>query len=172
MAKSKYVQLLNKTFDKYQDIETIGVSLRANASETGAQREKMVQDLSPKLLSSTDTESGGVKIKSKGQGPLIRVPAKWVKEKKNRKSYNKQKPFSPEEDEVLRNAIQTGVINFVEIAKEIARDPSSIRKRIIKLNSSGRSRHRKIFQFERDFVLNDAAIQDLLKCSSLEITKV
>ena len=160
MAKSKYVHLLKKTFQKYKDFETNGVSPRTSASETGAQHEKMVQELLRFVPSSTDTESGGVKIKSKG-----------VEEKKNRKSH-KQKPFSPEEDEVLRNAIQTGVINFIKIAKEMARDPSSIRKRIIKLNSSGRSKHRKMFQFERDFVVNDAAIQDLLKCSSLEITKV
>ena len=162
MAKSKYFHLFNKTFQKYKDFETIGVSPRTSASETGAQHEKTVKDLSSKLLrfvpSSIDTESRGVKIKSKG-----------VKGKENTKSY-KQKPFSPEEDEVLRNAIQTGVINFIEIAKEMARDPSLIRKRIIKLNSSGRSKHRKLFQFERDFVVNDAAIQDLLKCSSLEIT--
>ena len=162
MAKSKYLDLLNRTFQKYKDFETICVSPRISASETGAKHEKMVQDLSSKLLrfvpSSIDTESRGVKMKSKG-----------VKENENTKSY-KQKPFSPEEDEVLRNAIQTGVINFIKIAKEMARDPSSIRKRIIKLNSSGRSKHRKLFQFERDFVVNDAAIQDLLKCSSLEIT--
>ena len=152
--------MLNKTFHKYKDFETTGVSPRTSASETGARYQKMVQELLIFVPSSIDTESGGVKIKSKG-----------VEEKENRESY-KQKPFSPEEDEVLRNAIQTGVINFIEIAKEMARDPSSIRKRIIKLNSSGRSRHRKIFQFERDFVLNDAAIEDLLKCSSLEFTKV
>ena len=54
-----------------------------------------MQVLSPKLLRSTVTESEGEKEnKSKG-----------VEEKKNRKSY-KMKPFSPEEDNVLRNAMQ------------------------------------------------------------------
>ena len=155
MAKSKYVHLLNKTFDKYKDIETIVVSPRTSANETGAQHEKIMP------LRRTVTESDGErKNKSKG-----------VKEKKNRKYY-KQKQFSPEEDEVLRNAIQIGDINFVEIAKEMARDQSSIRKRVRKLNSSGSSRHKKLFQFQEDCVLIDAAIQDLLKCNSLEITKI
>ena len=119
-----------------------------------------MQVLSPKLLRSTVPESEGDK-KNKSKG---------VKEKKNRKSY-KMKPFSPEEDEVLRNAIQTDDINFVEIAKEMAREPSSIRKRVRKLNSSGSLRHHKIFQFQEDCVLIDAAIQDLI-FNSLEITKI
>ena len=84
----------------------IGVSPRTSASETGAQHEKIVQVLSPKLLGSSVTKSE-VEKKDKSKG---------VKEKKNRK-LSKQKPFSPEEDEVLRNAIQIGDINFVEIVK-------------------------------------------------------
>ena len=163
MTKSKYGNLLSKAFEKYKDIETISVSPTSCVSDTEAQHEKMTS-FPPKQLIGNCPILGGVK-KDKSEAS---------KERKNRKFY-KMKRFSPDEDEVLLNAMQTqtGDVKFVEIAKKMGRNRSSVKTRFLKLKSTGSSKktHRS-FHFEEDCVLIDAAIQDLRIRKSLETTNI
>ena len=61
MAKRKYVNLLTKTFEKYKDIETIGVSPTTSASEKEAQHVRMMPSLAPVVLTRNIYKSKGDK---------------------------------------------------------------------------------------------------------------
>ena len=163
MVKRKYVELLSQTFVKYKKIEKICSEKMVNKVDNlirkGNENPKCLDAANRKITVYSSIVKG---VDSKKQ----------TKERKNRKFY-KMRPFSPDEDAVILEAMENDDLNLGDIAKELNRERDSVIWRVKKLRSTGTSRRcYKHYQFSEDCALIDAALKHLSICKSLELTVI
>ena len=160
----KYVELLNKTYDKYKNVDFVHSKVS-----------KEEQDRLQSIVNDDDSDSPHRNIlqsREVKEGKSVQKSSKA--ERKNRRCY-KIKLFLPEEDKIIKLALDKGDINVGKIAKKLNRERDSIIWRIKKLETTGTSRRRyKHFEFNEDCVLIDAALNSLgkEKCPRLETATI
>ena len=169
----KYVKLLQKSYEKYQHIDTVTTgNVVADNSDIKAKINKIEQnlesDLKPSNLQTVIKSEDEKSIKIKKHGKENKNSSL---KRKSPKSHN-LKCFSPEEDKVLLNAIKSGTeLNFTKIAKAMKRDRSSVRDRIDSLKrkktNSSQRRNNKAFTLEEDLIFVEAAVDKMRSGVSL-----
>merc|ERR1711874_691500 len=116
-VKRKYIELLSQTFVKYKKIEKICSEKIVSKVDNPICKED--NDNSKCLVAANrniTVHSSIVKgVESK----------KLTKERKNRKFY-KMRPFSPDEDAVILEAMENEDLNLGDIAKELNRERDSV----------------------------------------------
>ena len=161
-VNKKYVNLLEKSFDKYKDIDILG--WKGDDGEKEKREEETVnitnitKYVCPKAGASSKPSNGEKSNKKRG----------FIKKK-----LYKIKKFTPDEDQVIIDTMQctdkksTGIL---ELTKVLNRPYKSIQHRIEKLGTgSGRRRFRP-FSLQEDFLIIDNALKSLKLCKSLEET--
>ena len=163
-VNQKYVELLNKTYDKYKNVDFVHSKVS-----------KEEQDRLQSIVDDNDSDSPNRNIlQTREVKEGERVDKSSKSERKNRRCY-KIKLFLPEEDKIIKLALDKGDINVGKIAKKLNRERDSIIWRIKKLETTGTSRRRyKHFEFSEDCVLIDAALTTLgkEKCPRLETATI
>ena len=92
------------------------------------------------------------------------------------KKRSKIRRFTPEEDKILLEAINSGEkLNCTKLGKNMNRNPDSVRDRVKKLKLSGgvsASRAHSRFNLQEDLYIIDSAIRSLQRFSKLEDTSL
>ena len=124
MINQKYVNLLNKSFERIKDIDVIYKSEEYENDRTDKNK------FSPSQVKSEAKPSGTSKIDTKTK-------------QSTRKCHPKPhalKHFSPEEDIILLEAINKGgFISFTKLGHKLNRERASVRSRIFKLQRTNRT---------------------------------
>ena len=160
----KYVQLLNKTFEKYKKIDVVFNSHSVKVvkiHEECAQNTKhqIVPNILRKRFETSESSS--------------RAQAREYRKRKT----SSHKPFLAAEDEVLLEILnktppgeKVRYSVVCELVKKLGRNDHSIVGRMRKLRKGNPNREKKPFLVHEDFMIIDEAFKNLLDCKSLQNT--
>jgi len=155
----KYVKLLQKSYEKYQHIDTVttdNVVQEVGSADIKIDLDNQNSKNPSKLKLNSMTVIKSVKEKCEN-------PVKQKMESSKAKKSQVQNRFTPSEDKVLLEAIESGKeLNNTKLAKMMKRDIASIRNRIAKLiRSKSSSKSQKYFTLEEDLILIEHAVSKM-----------
>ena len=159
----KYVELLQKTYEKYQHIDTV---VTGNlVSVNGDEESKMIMNRNQSSETSSKLYTTMPMSKSLKEDSQKPVKKKMENSKSKRKSPKSRdiNTFTPKEDEVLLEAIKSEKeINFTKLRKMLGRTRASVRDRVATLIiKSKSSRTIKVFSLEEDLILIEHAVSKM-----------
>ena len=167
--KKKYVNLLNKTFDKYKDIEIL--ERKTEQEEEEEEEDKGKKETTVGLICTSKyepaKEGGGSKLKS-------------CDKSKKKKGYTvhklyKSKQFTPDEDKIIVKTMKSAKntsTGILELSKTLNRHYRSIQYRIERLGTGTVRNTSRPFSLQEDFTIIDNALESLKQCKSLEETEL
>jgi len=169
-VNEKFVNLLNRTFEKYKDISVLKSREEENCEPEEKDKIKTITtDKISTPIYDRLNDGGSSKPKSSEKSPGGKKRGYTV-----HKLY-KSKQFTPDEDEVIIKIMKSAENNstgILELTKLLNRPYRSIQYRIEKLaTGSGRTSARP-FSLQEDFMIIDNALKSLKQCKSLEETEL
>ena len=162
VVNAKYVNLLNKTFDKYKSIEIIERKKEQHFEEGDDGNKETLKFQPYKEGDSSMLMSGGDKSENKKRGYTVH------------KLY-KAKPFTPDEDKIIVETmknVENKSAGIRELTKTLNRPYRSIQCRIDKLGTGSARKTSRPFSLQEDFTIIDNALMSLKQCKSLEKTEL
>ena len=168
-VNEKFVNLLNRTFEKYRDISVIERKEEQNCEpeeeEVGRTDTTFVRISSLKYDHLKDGDSSQLK------------PCEEMNRRRNYKATKlyKSKQFTPDEDKVIvetMKSAKTKSAGIVELSKLLNRSWKSIHGRIEILARTVSGRRERSFSLQEDFFIIDHALKILKQCKSLEETQL
>ena len=147
----KYLELLNRAYDKYKDIDVI---------------EKVPEPIE-------NTTTGKLSQKSDKRCKVNKTKSKDKVGRKTKKLHDR-KLFSPQEDQIIiDNLCHEDLTKSINIlTKKLPRTYAGIQKRIEKLQSGNLRREHKQFTLDEDLMIIDSAVADLKNKGSLVNTQL
>ena len=168
----KYVELLQKTYKKYEHVAVIDSCAKKDEIKESISKSDCVPKSSVSLVNKykANVKEGisAEHLDSNNVDPSFgRKPPK-ISQHKN------CPPFTLDQDNFLIEAIYSGKeIKPGLLAKQWGRPESSVRNRMNKLQRTGTSKKiRKHFTLEEDLMIMDVAIQCFKECKSLRDTNI
>ena len=166
-VNKKYVNLLNKTFEKYKDIDIL-------VKEDGQSKDVEKEEKEGKK---------GISVKLNGTfkyQPVKGGSSNLGDESVKKRGYTvhklyKNKQFTPDEDKIIIETMKTAEnksAGILELIKALDRNYRSIQFRIEKLETGSGTNTSRPFSLQEDFVIIDNALKSLKQCKSLEETEL
>jgi len=169
-VNEKFVNLLNRTFEKYKDISVLKSREEENCEPEEKDKRKTIttEKISTPIYDRLNV-GGSSKPKSSEKSPGGKKRGYTV-----HKLY-KSKQFTPDEDEVIIKIMKSAENNstgILELTKLLNRPYRSIQHRIEKMATGSVQKTSKPFSLQEDFLIIDSALKSLKQCKSLEETEL
>jgi len=163
-VNEKFVSLLNRTFDKYKDINVLvrGGEENVDPDEDGDTPIKLVKSSTSKPAKEHSKQKSDVKSDDKKAKHLQKL--------------SKRKKYTPAEDKIILKTINSAKNKYAgirELVKVLNRTESSVRARVDRIQTGlERKKKHRPFSLQEDFLIIDDVLENLKQCKSLELTEL